>query len=496
MSQRRLTLLAIAATVAVTLSAMPAEADADGCDTGVITDFNGDGFADVVVGDPQATADALTTAGVIHVRYGESGSTGFGSTQVLRQQEGGDGRPVQAGARYGSSIATADVDCDGYTDILVGAPLYNEAGHTDAGVAQLLLGGASGAGDGGTTVYTAAQFGKTVVAGDQFGYAVDLLEDVGQGGTPAPDAYAMAIGVPYRDSSGLADSGALATRSAVDGGSTYKWIDQNTLTVPGASEVGDRFGSSVALGDLDGNDIDAMVGVPGENIGSTSDAGAVVALKGIYGDELNGALAYDQGSPGVPGAVEANDRFGEVIEITRSGSTTYGAIGIPGENVGSDTDAGSVQLFSGGSPVTWGIGMTQDTSGVGGAAESGDKFGSDVAIAKGSPVRLAVGVPTENTTVTDAGIVQLFRLDNIAADVTYSQGSAGVFGAVQSGDQFGSAVGFVDGASEDVLLIGVPNDVTHTAGLLTYVPYPSGTAHTWNPGTGVTFGGALASEGR
>lgn len=196
MSQRRLTLLAIAATVAVSLSSMPAEADADGCATGVITDFNGDGFADVVVGDPQATADTLASAGLIHVRYGESGSTGFGPTEVIRQQESGDGRPVQAGARYGSSIATADVDCDGYTDILVGAPLYNEAGHTDAGVAQLLLGGPSGAGDGGTTVYTAVQFGELVAAGDQFGYAVDLLEDVGQGGTPAPDAYALAIGVP------------------------------------------------------------------------------------------------------------------------------------------------------------------------------------------------------------------------------------------------------------------------------------------------------------
>ena len=47
---------------------------------------------------------------------------------------------------------------------------------------------------------------------------MDALEDVGQGGTPAPDAYALAIGAPGYDVGGHNDAGWVGFLAALDGG--------------------------------------------------------------------------------------------------------------------------------------------------------------------------------------------------------------------------------------------------------------------------------------
>ena len=43
---------------------------------------------------------------------------------------------------------------------------------------------------------------------------------------------------------------------------------------------------------------------------------------------------------------EAGDQFGRSLDTVRVGGTTRLAVGVPGEDVGSDSNAGSVQLFS------------------------------------------------------------------------------------------------------------------------------------------------------
>ncbi|MFG2194955.1 FG-GAP repeat protein [Streptomyces sp. NPDC048639] len=58
-------------------------------------------------------------------------------------------------------------------------------------------------------------------------------------------------------------------------------IHQGTAGVQGAAEPGDAFGRAVASGDLDGDGYDdAIVGIPGEDIGTVSDAGGLVILWG------------------------------------------------------------------------------------------------------------------------------------------------------------------------------------------------------------------------
>ena len=149
-----------------------------------------------------------------------------------------------------------------------------------------------------------------------------------------------------------------------------------------------------------------------------------------------------------------------------------------------------MQLFSSDTEeIDPGTALSQDTAGVDGSAEDGDEFGTALAwIAPGlgdTRTRLAVGVPRENTTGgVDAGIVQVFPTNNLASDISWSQASAGVPGGVDAGDKFGASVNTVAGATERVLLVGVPDDVDHSSGMVNVIPFGGGTPRAWVPGSG------------
>jgi len=487
-------LTGLALVVAVPFGSQPTPAFAvDGCAVGVRSDFNGDNRTDTVVGDPDATVDGQAGAGRLVVLYGDAdGLVGEGLRDVLWQGEAEISGVAEAGDHFAASLAMADIDCDSYTDVVVGVP-GEDIGGVDTGYVQVLYGGAGGlAISDASTNYSQSSFGQVAVAGDQFGYAVDVVEDVGQGGTPAPDAYALAIGVPGADVGGHNDAGAVAVKAAYDGGSETFWITQDTPGIPGGAETGDRFGAAVSCGYFSGQGttVDCVVGSPNEDIGSKADAGAATIVQDIYfSDELSG-VSLDQNAPGVPNSSESGDRYGSSIDTVRVGGTTRIAIGAPGEDLGSDTNAGLVQLFSSDTEdVDPGTALSQDTAGVGGSAEDGDEFGTAVAwIAPGlgdARTRLAVGVPKENTTGgVDAGAVQVFPTNNLASDVSWTQGSPGVPGGADAGDKFGASLNTVAGAAERVLLVGVPDDVDHASGMVNIIPFGGGAPRAWVPGSG------------
>lgn len=134
-------------------------------------DVNGDGFADVIVG-------------ASHLSSGESNEGGafvyYGSPTGLSKTPSWTAESNQANAYFGASVSTAgDVNKDGYTDIIIGAPMFDN-GETNEGRAFVYYGSAKGLSK--TPAWTAesdqvsANFGRTVAcAGDING---DTYSDV------------------------------------------------------------------------------------------------------------------------------------------------------------------------------------------------------------------------------------------------------------------------------------------------------------------------------
>lgn len=228
-------LLGVLLAVAYSLLAVqPAAAEADGCAEEFSTDFNGDGFSDTVVADPYATVGGQSQAGRVVVLYGNADALiGQGSQAVVNQGSGGVLGAAEAGDRFGYSIAVGDVDCDEFTDLVVGSPYEDIGSAVDSGYVQIVWGAAGGLGSGSPSrQYTQTSFGETVHPGDQFGYAVDLLEDVGQGGTPEPDAFALGVGAPGFDVGGDNDAGWVGIVAAVDGGNLTSAVTQDSPESP------------------------------------------------------------------------------------------------------------------------------------------------------------------------------------------------------------------------------------------------------------------------
>jgi hypothetical protein len=100
-----------------------------------VGDVNGDGYSDVVVGSVNYT-NGQTDEGAAFVYHGSA--SGLSTTAAATLESN------QASANMGRSVASAgDVNGDGYSDVVVGAYRYDN-GQTDEGVAFVYHGSASG----------------------------------------------------------------------------------------------------------------------------------------------------------------------------------------------------------------------------------------------------------------------------------------------------------------------------------------------------------------
>jgi hypothetical protein len=420
-------------------------------------DFDNDGFADLAVGVPLEAIGSIRGAGAVNVLYGSAnGLTGTGS-QLFRQGAGGVKGTAETDDLFGHALSAGDFDNDGFADLAVGVRLEDVQGRDGAGAVNVLYGSANGLTGTGSQQFWQGAGGVAgnLEAGDLFGSALsagdfdnDGFSDLAIG---APDEaigtvrFAGAIDVLYGSTDGLTGTGSQAFWQGSSGG------------VAGNPQSEDGFGSSLAAGDFNNNDLaDLAVGVPGESMGilSRGGAGAVNVLYGSAGGLTgSGSQQFRQGAGGVGGTPEFGDEFGTALSAGNfgNGAATDLAVGVPLEDITGHENAGAVNVLYGSAGGLTGAGgqmFWQGPGGVTGTLESFDWFGDALSAGdfnNNGPADLAVGVPHEAIgAVPLAGAVNV--LPGTAAGLTgvgsrgFWQGSGGAPGTLEADDQFGSAL--------------------------------------------------------
>jgi FG-GAP repeat/FG-GAP-like repeat len=289
-----------------------------GCSVACAGDINLDGYSDIIIGAKQYT-NGETNEGAAFLFHGMATAS---SMTINWSAESN-----QVNANYGYSVACAgDVNGDGFNDVIVGAPDFDE-GQTDEGKVFVYHGSFFG-------VSTTANWTKQVdVAGVKFGYSVSSAGDING------DAFMdVIIGAPYFSTGAATTDGkAYVYNGSSSGlGAASSWSAVGTQTAAHA-------GACVAsAGDVNGDGYsDVIMGIPDWNQGSSDDGRAQVfhgAKAGIsttanwtaHGQSWGGTFGYSLCSVGDINA----DGYGDVL------------LGLPLYD-NSITDRGQVRMFYG-----------------------------------------------------------------------------------------------------------------------------------------------------
>jgi hypothetical protein len=379
-----------------------------------------------LVGD--ATADVLTglpkgaSGGQIAIVPGtSSGPTATGKKVI--SQAGAVPGSAETGDEFGASTATGDINGDGYTDIAIGQPGEDDtSGHKDRGAATVLYGPGFTTGFGinmdASYDLTGARFGSAVAVGD---FNADGTADVFAASTGLGGTWMARYGDGWDSDSTVTGSEAnLAYADAASGDFNQDGYADVALNYRDSTGIGRVTWYKGGAGDINGDGVDDIaIGQPYTAESGATAGGQVTFVKGVAGTGL-----------------------------TSTGAKT----------------------------------VSQSTSGVPGAAESGDAMGWSVAVGDynlDGYADVLTGAPNEDITRTsnrsNAGTSLLLKgtstgLTGTGA-IAISQDTAGIPGSTETNDNLGTAVALGDfsGYGRADLVIGTAGEDTGN-GTLMYVP--------------------------
>lgn len=475
-------LLGLMMLTATATSVLPQGAAAAARCSGVRGDVNGDGHAEVAVGEPGNAG----RRGAVHLFYGSrrglvvEAAGSARNDQYLTQDTPGVPGKAEAGDEFGRSTLLVDLNRDGCADLVVGSPGEND----DAGWVQVFLGSPGGLRTTGVQSFSVApspgsasspegqRLGLSLAAGDVDGDGVD-------------DLLASA---PRRDVGGHPRAGAVAVVHGSSAGLDLErsvLLTRDTPGVPGAARAYSYFGENVTTGDFDGNGTTELA------LGSRWDGSSgTVQVLSQHGSGFGGSAPIGPDAAGLPGdaarfcafgsALASGDVQGDgrddlVVGVARYGCTTQ-------EDDAGSSGTGAVVLLPGSATGITTAGSqlwTQDSPGVQGKAQLDSDFGSSLALApldRDGRDDLAIGAPSDGggsvtvllgsaTGMTTGGI----------GGVRYTQSTRGIPGTDEGADSFGTVVraGFVQSQTQATLVIAAPREAVgraENAGSVTQIP--------------------------
>ena len=251
--------------------------------------------------------------GTVTVIPGAASRLDVTANQRWHQDSLGIADTAESEDMFGFSLATGDFDGSGHDDLAVGVLGEDVGSVEDAGAVNLIYGAGVGLRatgnqlwhQDGTGIADAAEvadsFGSALTAGDFNASGHDdlavgaPLESVGSIGT------AGAVNVIYGSGSRLSATG------------NQLW-SQDSAGIAEAAEFVDLLGSSLTAGDFNGSAHDDLVaGVPGEDVASVVNAGAVNVIYGAgVGLRPDDNQHWHQDSPGIAGVAERDDNLGRL----------------------------------------------------------------------------------------------------------------------------------------------------------------------------------------
>ncbi|MDT0343493.1 S1 family peptidase [Streptomyces litchfieldiae] len=366
-----------------------------------------------------------------------------------------------------------DFNCDGAADVAAGDPSATVGGNAEAGLARIVYGGGKGV---AVIHQDLGHVPNVAEADDRFGEELAVFDHNEDGCTD------LVVGIPDEDIDSLADVGMVSVLYGSPDGLGSGQAALNLSQGEGSGVVGaavpqaeDRMGDALATGHTDAGVPYLLIGVPNKDFDGFTNAGIVFYLRGTISRRVH------QDQPGVPGVMEAGDRFG----LSVAGTPNHFAIGTAFESVGDQAASGMVWVFDHDlnadnipNPVA---DIHQNTAGISGDAQAGDRFGATLSMAAYRPSGaagatdsvLAVGVPREDRTVdgtlrSDSGRVvtlQVTAAGSVSELANIHQENAGVEGVAETDDEFGATVSVantapraVSTASTMLLAVGVPGE--------------------------------------